>query len=58
MFLIKNTLNGRYVAKSGHRHSYTTSLKHARKFSTREEAWGHLCVMNETIVTVEEEIGS
>lgn len=45
----------KYVAMPGSKHSYTTSLRNARKFSSREEAQGNACG-NERVVAAEDEI--
>lgn len=42
-----------WVAKPGHRSSYTLDLRHARKFATRERAEKDRCTMNETIQDLE-----
>lgn len=55
-FVIKSTEGRGYVALPGSRHSYTRSLKLARKFETREAALRDACVENERVVHVQEEI--
>ena len=42
-----------WVAKCGHRSSYTIDLRFARKFKTREEAERDRCGTNETIQDLE-----
>lgn len=54
-FLIKRVPDGAYVAKPGSASSYTRSIKHARKYPTRDAANADRCEGNEIVVTTEEE---
>lgn len=46
---------GGYVAKPGHKTSYVTDVKHARKFDTHEEAEREACD-NEFVIDLEKVI--
>lgn len=53
MYVIKRTdQGGGYVAQSGSKSSYTTSLELARKFPTREAAEAERCPGNEVVLDV------
>ena len=45
---------GKYAAKPGSRSSYTTNLKHAQKFPTKEAAEANRCPENERAVRLRE----
>ena len=47
MFLIKSERG--WVAKDGHKTSYTKDLRNARKFASRKDAEFNLCAGNEQI---------
>lgn len=51
MYVIKRLSDGKYVARSGSEHSYTSNLQHAQVYMTLEEARRNVCG-NETIVPV------
>ena len=55
-YVIKRTSDGQYVAKPGRESSYTSSLRWAQKFSTRDAAAGAKCD-NEYVTSVQEEVG-
>lgn len=42
--------SGRYVARSGSKHSYTRKLEEAQTFPTREAAEAARCVESESVV--------
>ena len=52
MWVLKNKENGKYVAKSGAQHSYTSYFKNAEKFETREKALENSCKESEYPVKV------
>lgn len=57
-FLIKRTdQGGGYVARPGAEHSYTKSLRQARRFDTREAAERDRCPGNEVVTTIDAEMG-
>ena len=57
MYAIKRiNQQGGYVSKPGSKYSYTFDIKNAQKFSTKEQAEKNLCVENEIIVNVLNEI--
>jgi len=45
--------DGKYVARPGSEHSYTTDLTKALIFTTREAAEADRCVGNELVVAVD-----
>lgn len=51
-FIIRRE-DGKYVARPGSEHSYTSKLEDARVFRTREEA-DRDCCGNEQVVPIEE----
>lgn len=57
MFVIKKTDSKMYVAPSGSKHSYTTSLENARKYHTKKEAETDLCKENEIICDIMDLLG-
>ena len=50
MYLIKK--GNKYVALAGSKNSYTTSIRRARRFPTREAADADCCPGNERVVSV------
>ena len=52
MYLLKKTGRNLYVAKPGRHNSYTNSIRHAEKFSTKEDAIKNSCIENEFPVEV------
>lgn len=51
--LIRTDQGGGYVAKPGHRSSYTPRLEDAKKYPTKEAAKRDACPENEHAVKVE-----
>ena len=57
MWVLKRIEDGKYVAKpeivqmSGH--SYTTSVRNAKKFDSKEEAEANSCVENEKAIQID-----
>lgn len=59
MYVIRRTdQGGGYVAKPGHRSSYTNALQYMQKFSTKENAKEHCCPGNEVPVSIDSLIGN
>lgn len=58
MYLLKRhrSQGSGYVAKSNRNNSYTTSIKHARKFPTRAIAEANRCIESESIIPLQHEI--
>jgi len=53
MYVIERTdQGGGYVAQPGSRSSYTTDIRRARKWPTREAAERERCLGNEVVVSV------
>lgn len=57
MLVIRRCEDGQYVTPSGQAHSYTKDIRKARTFQTVAEAVREMCVGNETVVTVESQLG-
>jgi hypothetical protein len=51
MFVIKR-IDGKFVAPSGSKLSYTDDLQDARKYHTRKEAEADLCPENERVFDI------
>jgi hypothetical protein len=49
--------DGKYVARDGSEHAYTSNLEHAKLFQTKESAEFHKCA-NETVHTLASRFGS
>jgi hypothetical protein len=49
MYIIKRNEDGKYVAQSGSKSSYTTKLENARIYSTHDAAQADACG-NETVI--------
>lgn len=53
MYVLKRIdQGGGYVARPGSKSSYTRSIEHAQKFSTREQAENNRCKGNEVIIPI------
>lgn len=58
MYIIKRTDRvDAYVARSSSENCYTSRLKYAKVFPSREAAERDRCVENEVVTTVEAEMG-
>lgn len=53
MWVLKRTSDGKYVAKTGLPYAYTTSLRTAEKFETKEAAVANSCIENERPVQID-----
>jgi len=53
MYVIRRTSDGKFVAIPGSKNSYTTSIRKARVFTTRESAENSRCVENEYVENLE-----
>lgn len=56
MYVLVRNEDGRYVAPSGSKNSYTTKLEHAKTYRTREAAQSDACG-NERAVAVSDLVG-
>jgi hypothetical protein len=54
MYVLKRISDGKYVAKPGRKHSYTTSLECAQLFQTVYDAERSRCIENEIYVSLNE----
>jgi len=54
MYLLKRVEDGRFVAKSGTKSSYTMEINNVKIFPTREAAEYERCGENEIIVPLED----
>lgn len=54
-YVLKNTDTGRYVAPPGRSHSYTQSLRSARKFRGIDHAVANACG-NEVAIPLDQEV--
>ena len=50
--------DGKFVAPSGSRNSYTKRLQDARKFSTQEDAERERCPENESVIRLDAEVSA
>lgn len=55
-YILKNQDTGRYVVPAGQSHSYTQSLRSARKFRDLGEATSNACG-NEVAIPLDDEAG-
>jgi hypothetical protein len=53
LYVIINNTNGRYVATPGSKSAFTTDLKRARVFSSRERARAESCVDSEYVANLD-----
>jgi len=55
-YAIRRRSDGALVSRPGSRRSYTSNLSECQRFSTREEAEKDLCIENEDVVNLLDEI--
>jgi len=53
MYALQRTSDGKYVARSGSKDSYTRKLENAEIFKTQEIAEKNRCMENERIIDVQ-----